>query len=40
VLDPLPPVSGGRHGRRAPDDDEERDPRWPVPEHDSGGDAW
>jgi hypothetical protein len=40
VLDPLPPASGGPRGRRAPDDDEARDPRWPVPEHDSGGDAW
>jgi hypothetical protein len=40
VLDPLPPTSAGRHGRRAPDDEEAPDPRWPVPEHDSGGDAW
>jgi len=40
VLDPLPPASGGRRGRRGPDDDDAHDPRWPVPEHDSGGDAW
>jgi len=40
VLDPLPPASGGRHGRPAQGDDEAHDPRWPVPEHDSGGDAW
>jgi GT2 family glycosyltransferase len=40
VLDPLPPSSVGRHGRRAQEDEEAPDPRWPVPEHDSGGDAW
>ncbi len=39
MLDPLPPA-GGRHGRRAPGDDEAPDPRWPIPEHDAGGDAW
>jgi GT2 family glycosyltransferase len=39
VLDPLPP-SVGRHGRRAHEDEETPEPRWPVPEHDSGGDAW
>jgi hypothetical protein len=40
MLDPLPPAGGGRHGRRAPEDDEDPDARWPVPEHDPRGDAW
>ena len=40
MLDPLPPAAGGRHGRRAPEDDEAPGARWPIPEHDSGGDAW
>jgi Arc/MetJ family transcription regulator len=40
VLDPLPPA-GGRHGRPAPEDDDEAPGApWPVPEHESGGDAW
>jgi GT2 family glycosyltransferase len=39
VLDPLPPADRSRHRRpELPDDDEPA--RWPVPEHDSGGDAW
>jgi GT2 family glycosyltransferase len=39
MLDPLPPADG-RHGRRAPEDDEAPGARWPIPEHDSGGDGW
>jgi GT2 family glycosyltransferase len=39
MLDPLPPASRSRHRRQElPDDDEPA--RWPVPEHDSGGDTW
>jgi len=39
MLDPLPPAGRSRHRRpELPDDDESA--RWPVPEHDSGGDAW
>jgi GT2 family glycosyltransferase len=39
MLDPLPPAGGSRHRRPAPPGDD--DPaQWPVPEHDTGGDAW
>jgi GT2 family glycosyltransferase len=39
MLDPLPPADRSRHRRpELPDDDEPA--RWPVPERDSGGDAW
>jgi GT2 family glycosyltransferase len=39
VLDPLPPGRGRRHRRPDPDDDEGM-AGWPIPERDSGGDAW
>ena len=39
MLDPLPPARGGRHGRSAPQDDEDPAARW-VPDRDSGGDGW
>jgi len=39
TLDPLPPAGPSRHRRPEPPGDEEP-ARWPVPEHDSGGDAW
>jgi GT2 family glycosyltransferase len=38
-LDPLPPPGGRRHQRPGPPEDDEP-ARWPVPEHDSGGDTW
>jgi hypothetical protein len=38
-LDPLPPADGRRHRRPEPPEADES-ARWPVPEHDSGGDAW
>ena len=38
-LDPLPPADGRRHRRTEPPEADES-ARWPVPEHDSGGDAW
>ncbi len=39
TLDPLPPAGRSRHRRPGPPRDDEP-ARWPVPEHDSGGDAW
>jgi GT2 family glycosyltransferase len=39
MLDPLPPAGGSHHRRPEPADDDEP-ARWPVPEHDSRGDAW
>jgi len=39
MLDPLPPA--GQSGRRRPEPTDDDEPaRWPVPEHDSGRDAW
>ncbi len=40
MLDPLPPAGRSRHRRPGPEDDEAPDARWPVPENESGGDAW
>jgi GT2 family glycosyltransferase len=39
TLDPLPPAGRSRHRRSGPPRDDEP-ARWPVPEHDSGKDAW
>jgi GT2 family glycosyltransferase len=41
MLDPLPPAGrSSRHRRPGPADDEAPGARWPVPDSESGGDAW
>ncbi len=40
ILDPLPPAGRSRHRRPGPGDDEPPGDRWPVPDSESGGDAW